>query len=85
MWLGGAGMAYGAGKGLVEGEGCRCAHRFKLDPAIFSRQELIEISEKWKELGLAGSCPYLPSKEELAERKKQYGDFKSIQKLKLWS
>ena len=29
-------MAYGAGKGFVEGEGCRCAHRFRLDPAFFS-------------------------------------------------
>ena len=35
-WLCGAGMAYGAGKGFVEREGCRCAHRFKLDPAFFS-------------------------------------------------
>ena len=35
-WLGGADMTYGAGKGFVKGEGCRCAHRFKLNPAFFS-------------------------------------------------
>ena len=29
-------MAYGAGKGFVDGEGCRCAHRFRLNPAFFS-------------------------------------------------
>lgn len=29
-------MAYGAGKGFVDGGGCRCAHRFRLDPAFFS-------------------------------------------------
>ena len=29
-------MAYGTGKGFAEGECYRCAHRFRLDPALFS-------------------------------------------------
>ena len=36
MWLAGVGMAYGTGRDFVEGECCRCAHRFRLDPAFFS-------------------------------------------------
>lgn len=48
------------------------------------RQALIELSQKWQELGLPGSCPYQPSGEELAEHKKQYEDFEAVQKLKLW-
>lgn len=54
------------------------------DSAAAVRQELIEVSKNWKELGLAGSCPYLPTEGELAEHKKQYEDFETVQKLKLW-
>lgn len=54
------------------------------DSAAALRQALIELSQKWTELGLSGSCPYLPSKEELAEHEKQYEDFETVQRLKLW-
>ena len=33
---------------------------------------------------MPGSCPYRPSKEELAEHVRQYEDFEIIQKLKLF-
>ena len=62
----------------------RYCHTSWRDSAAAVRQELIEVSKNWKELGLAGSCPYLPSEEELAEHKKQYEDFENVQKLKLW-
>ena len=44
----------------------------------------MEVSENEKELlGLAGLYPYLPSKEELAEHKKQYTDFENVQKFEI--
>lgn len=54
------------------------------DSAAAVRQVLIEVSQNWKRLGLHGSCPYLPSEEELAKHRKQYEDFVAVQKLKLW-
>lgn len=62
----------------------RYCHSSWKDSAAAVRQSLIEVSKSWKELGLPGSCPYLPTKEELAEHKKQYEDFETVQKLKLW-
>ena len=62
----------------------RYCHSSWRDSAAAVRQELIEVSKSWKELGLAGSCPYLPTEEELVEHKKQYEDFETVQKLKLW-
>ncbi|KAL8742757.1 MAG: hypothetical protein Q9190_004805, partial [Brigantiaea leucoxantha] len=62
----------------------RFCHTSWRDSAAAVRQELIELSEKWNELGLAGSCPYLPTTDELAEHKKQYEDFETVQKLKVW-
>ena len=52
--------------------------------AAAMRQMLTEVSKNWKKLGLAGSCPYLPTEEELVEHKKQYEFFESVQKVKLW-
>jgi len=54
---------------------CYCPWK---DSAAAVRQSLIEVSKNWKELGLPGSCLYLPTKEELAEHKKQYKDFETI-------
>jgi hypothetical protein len=54
------------------------------DSAAAFRQELIELSQRWNELGLPGSCPYQPSKEELTEHAEQYDDFESVQELKLF-
>lgn len=62
----------------------RHCHTSWRDSAAAIRQNLIDISNKWKELELAGSCPYLPTEEELAEHKKQYEDFETTQKLKSW-
>ncbi|KAF2500409.1 hypothetical protein BU16DRAFT_556879 [Lophium mytilinum] len=45
------------------------------------RQELIELSKRWKELGLPNECPYQPTPEELAEHEKEYEDFESRQSL----
>ncbi|KAH7317657.1 kinase-like domain-containing protein [Rhexocercosporidium sp. MPI-PUGE-AT-0058] len=54
------------------------------DSAAALRQELIELSQRWTELGLPGSCPYQPTLEELAEHAKQYEDFESAQQLKIF-
>lgn len=62
----------------------RYCHTSWRDSAAAVRQELIEVSKAWKELGLTGSCSYVPTEEELVEHKKQYEDFKTVQKLKLW-
>jgi hypothetical protein len=48
------------------------------------RQELIDISQRWTELDLPGSCPYQPTPEELREHEKQYEDFEAVQQLKLF-
>ncbi|KAE8404616.1 hypothetical protein BDV37DRAFT_271277 [Aspergillus pseudonomiae] len=54
------------------------------DSAMAIRQELIELSARWTELGLQGSCPFSPTEEELREHARDYEDFETIQKLKLW-
>lgn len=47
------------------------------------RQELIEISSRWKELGLSNYCPYpLPTSDELVVYRKYFEDFVTAQKLK---
>ena len=61
----------------------RYCHTSWRDGAAAVRQELIEVSRNWKELGLAGSCPYMPTEDELVEHRKQYEDFESVQKLRL--
>jgi hypothetical protein len=60
-----------------------CATSWR-DGAAALRQELIELSERWNMLGFTGSCPYQPTEEELQKHKKQYEDFKTFQKLKLF-
>lgn len=47
------------------------------------RQVLIEISNRWKELGLPKNCPYpLPTSDELVLYRKEFEDFVAAQKLK---
>lgn len=54
----------------------RYCHRTWKDGAVAFRQELIELSSRWEELGLPGRCPYpLPTPEELAAQRKEYEDF----------
>jgi hypothetical protein len=48
------------------------------DGAAALRQELIEISQRWTELGLPGLCPYQPTPEELGEHEKQFEDFETV-------
>ncbi|KAJ5086934.1 hypothetical protein NUU61_008241 [Penicillium alfredii] len=54
------------------------------DSATAIRQELIELSIRWTELELQGSCPFSPTKEELKEHAQDYEDFETVQRLKLW-
>ncbi|KAI9682060.1 MAG: hypothetical protein M1817_000114 [Caeruleum heppii] len=61
----------------------RYCHRTWKDGAVVFRDELIETSKLWKELGLEGSCPYpLPSPQELTAHNKEYAQFKFAHKLK---
>ena len=47
------------------------------------RQELIEISSRWKELRLPNSCPYpLPTLDELVVYSREFEDFVAARKLK---
>lgn len=54
------------------------------DSATAVRQELVELSSRWAELGLQASCPYVPTNEELKEQARNYEDFETVQSLKLW-
>lgn len=61
----------------------RYCHRTWRDGAAAFRQELIEISSRWTELGLPNSCPYpLPSPDELAVHRKEFQEFLTARKLK---
>ncbi len=60
----------------------RYCHRTWRDGAVAFRQELIEISGRWKELGLPDSCPYpLPTSDELAVYQREFEDFVAARKL----
>lgn len=52
------------------------------DSSTVFRDGLINLSRRWGELGLAGSCPYKLSEEELAEHTKQLDDLEAAEKLK---
>lgn len=54
------------------------------DSATALRQELIELSARWTELGIQGPCPYSPSGAELQEHSRLYEDFETVQRLKMW-
>lgn len=54
------------------------------DSAAALRQELIDISKRWAELGLPGRCPYQPTPDELTEHEKQFEDFETVQQLKMF-
>lgn len=62
----------------------RYCHSSYRDGAAALRQELIELSQRWSELGLPNICPYQPSTEDLAEHAKQWQDFETTQKFKLF-
>ncbi|KAJ5512870.1 hypothetical protein N7463_002422 [Penicillium fimorum] len=54
------------------------------DSAAVIRQEQIELSAGWKELGIEGSCSYNPTEAELKQHAREYEDFEAIQALKSW-
>ncbi|KUM61922.1 hypothetical protein ACN42_g5172 [Penicillium freii] len=54
------------------------------DSAVMIRQRLIELSARWKELELDGSCPYSPTREELGKYKQDLEDFEVHQRLMFW-
>ncbi|KAI4287425.1 MAG: hypothetical protein L6R35_003318 [Caloplaca aegaea] len=61
----------------------RYCHRTWRDGVVAFRQELIEISSRWKELGLPNDCPYpLPTSNELVVYRKDFEDFVMARKLK---
>ena len=61
----------------------RYCHRTWRDGAVAFKQELIEISKHWKELGLPDSCPYsLPTSAELLVHQKDFETFATAQRLK---
>ena len=61
----------------------RYCHRTWRDGAVAFRQELIDISNRWMELGLLSPCPYpLPTSDELALHQKEFEAFVTAQGLK---
>lgn len=61
----------------------RYCHRTWRDGAVAFRQELNEVSKRWKELGLATSCPYsLPTAEESLIHQEDFKSFVKAVQLK---
>ncbi|ATY65652.1 serine threonine kinase [Cordyceps militaris] len=60
------------------------SHTSWRDSATALRQELIELTALWTELGLPGACPFSVTDEELKEHIRDYEDFETVQRLKLW-
>ncbi|KAL8913538.1 MAG: hypothetical protein Q9172_007260 [Xanthocarpia lactea] len=61
----------------------RYCHRTWRDGAVAFRQELIEISSRWKELGLLDSCPYpLPTSDEMVVYRREFENVVAAWKLK---
>ncbi|KAL8859337.1 MAG: hypothetical protein Q9178_004275 [Gyalolechia marmorata] len=58
-------------------------HRTYRDGAGIFRQVLMDLAHRWKELGLAGSCPYpLPTPEEWLAHREEYKALEQAQELK---
>ncbi|QKX58871.1 uncharacterized protein TRUGW13939_05999 [Talaromyces rugulosus] len=43
-----------------------------------------DLSARWTELGLSGTCPFSLTAEELAKHATEYEDFETVQTLKVW-
>jgi hypothetical protein len=52
------------------------------DGAAATRQELIELSKRWTEIGLPSACPYQPSAKELEDHTLGYDQFEMKQGFK---
>ena len=58
-------------------------HRTYRDGAAILRQILMDLANRWEQLGLAGSCPYpLPTLEGLVTHSEEYKALEHAQKLK---
>ena len=62
----------------------RYCHSSWRDNTAALRQELLELSQRWVELGLPSSCPYQPTEKDVADHVKQYDDFEIVQKFKVF-
>lgn len=61
----------------------RYCYRTWKDGAVAFREELIETSRCWGDVGLAGECPFImPTPEELVMHKKEYKMFEAAQQLR---
>ncbi|KAH9862723.1 hypothetical protein J1614_010816 [Plenodomus biglobosus] len=61
----------------------RYCYRTWEDGAVAFREELIQTSRLWKELGFAGPCPFpLPCPDEIAVHQKEYKLFEAAQQLR---
>lgn len=52
--------------------------------ATATREVLKELSARWQELSLAGSCPYQPTDRELARHAKLADDLQAVMTLEKW-
>lgn len=52
------------------------------DSAAAFRQELLDLSESWPDLGLPGTSPYQPSDEVIAAHRKDWEDYETVQRLR---
>jgi hypothetical protein len=54
------------------------------DSVAAVRSDLIDLAQEWNILGLAGSCPYQPTQDELSIHEKNCEDLESVLSLKAW-
>ncbi|KAI7353314.1 hypothetical protein KC354_g11649 [Hortaea werneckii] len=47
------------------------------------RQDLVELSKRWNDIGLHGDWPYAPTEDELQTHERLYADFQTAQDLML--
>ncbi|KAE8383408.1 hypothetical protein BDV26DRAFT_277328 [Aspergillus bertholletiae] len=61
----------------------RYSYRTWKDGTVALRHDMIETARRWKELGLAGQCPYsLPTPKDLADHEKEYKLLEAAQVLR---
>ena len=59
------------------------SHTTWRDSATAIRQELIELSDRWTELGLEGVCPFSLTDDERENHARDYEDFETTQRLNM--
>lgn len=52
------------------------------DGAVALREEISNLSQRWQDLGLPGTCPYQPSEEEITEHRNDWEDYETVQRLR---